>query len=287
MKGLTKSELDLLGYANGHLDHFDNADAAMGGGNNQPAQLAHQQGNPVIVNGAQYSVSNTTVAFTLAAGVFTQINFSALPAGSKSAFFFYNNNDANTGYANSKALLPLPANFIYGTPFAFGVDSYPAVLQNGVLVPIDATVQAMLLPGDYVVPITITTGGVNYVILSIHRCQQVNYTTLLRASISNSFHHKGIRYFLQDETTAVLLQYTQALYNTSLSWLGKFERDSTDVNSNNQPFQFKKNAVDVPIQMGITKGDGFASYVTLTGIAGNTLVISLSTWVSNAINPQK
>lgn len=269
------------------VDNFeDNADAPYMG-NNQPAQLAHQKGNPVIYNGAQYSVTNVTLAFTLAGGVFTQINFSALPAGAKSAFFFYGNNDFQNGYTNAKALVPLPAGFLYGTPFIFGRDTFPTVLQNGVLVGLDATVQALLTPGDVVVPITITTGGVNYVILSVHRCQQIQYGTLLQAQVSNSFHHKGIRYFLQDESTAVLNQYTQALFNFNLSWLGKFERDSTDVNSNNRPDQFKKNAVDVPLQLGVTKGDGFASYVLLTGIAGNTLTISLSTWVSNAVNPQK
>jgi len=283
---MNKAELQLLGMANQHTDHFEeHADAPAG--NNQPANLAHQKGNPVITNGAQYSVSNTTYAFTVAAGVFTQINFSALPSGAKSAFFFYGNNDYNTGYANAKALVPLPSGFLYGTPFTFGVDPFPVISANGVLTVIDATVQSLLAVGDVVVPITIHSGGVDYVILSIHRCQQVNYSTLLRAGISNSFHHKGIRYFLQDETTAVLQQYTQALFNFNLSWLGKFDKDSTDVNGNNQPFNFRKNIVDVPISMGVTKGDGFASYVLLNGITGNSLVISLSTWVSNAVNPQK
>jgi hypothetical protein len=109
---------------------------------------------------------------------------------------------------------------------------------------------------------------------------------LLQAGVSNSFNQKGIRYILQDETTAVLNQYTLALYNYDLSSFGKFNQDSTDINSNNQPDNFKKNVIDVPLTMGIIKSSGIVSAVGLSGITGNSLVINFSSFVSNAHNPQ-
>ena len=279
------SELAVLQKLNQHVDHFDNyADVASGNG--QAAALVPQKGNPTY--GANYSLSNNTLAFTVAAGAFTRENFSALPTGAISAMFWYGNTDYQSGYTKAKTLVPLPTGFTYGTPFVFGFTSYPTVVVNGVLTVIDATVSALLLPGDVVVPITIRSGGVDHVILSVHRCQQVEYSALLSANISNSMYQKGIRMILQSATdTATLAQFNQALYNFDRSWLGKFMYDSTDVNSNNQPSNFKANVIDIPLTLGINKAAGLAGYVGLSGISGNTLVILLSNFSSNAINPQK
>ncbi len=153
--------------------------------------------------------------------------------------------------------------------------------------PIDATVRAQLRLGDVVIPITARVGGVDYVILSIHRCAQVEYASLLQANISNSFNQQGIRYILQDETTQVLAQYGNALFNFKRSWLGIMQSDSTDIDSNNQPDNFKKNVIDVPLKMGISKAAGLASYVTMPSAGAiQTLTIKFSTWANNVHNPQ-
>lgn len=281
---MNKSELAVLSALNQHVDHFDNyADAPAGNG--QAPALVPQKGNPTF--GAQFSLSNFTLAFSVAVTVFTRINFSALPAGWISAMFWFGNTDFQSGYTKAKTLVPLPVG-TYGTPFVYGRDPYPVVIVNGVLTPIDATVTALLLPGDVCVPITVRSGGVDYVTLSVHRCQQVEYAALLAANVSNSMNQKGIRMILQSATdTPTLAQFNQALFNFNRSWLGKFEYDSTDINSNNQPSNFKANVIDIPLTLGINKASGLAGYVGLSGIAGNTLQVILSVFVNNAINPQK
>jgi hypothetical protein len=280
---MNKSEFAVLTKLNQHVDHFDNY-ADMAAGNGAAPALVPQKGNPSF--GAQFALSNFTLAFSVAVTVFTRINFSALPAGWLSAMFWFGNSDFQSGYPQAKQLVPLTVG-TYGTPFIYGRD-YPTVLVNGVLTVIDATVTALLLPGDVCVPITVRSGGVDYVTLSVHRCQQVEYATLLAANVSNSMNQKGIRMILQSATdTATLAQFNQALFNFNRSWLGKFERDSTDINSNNQPANFKANVIDIPLTLGINKASGLAGYVTLSGISGNTLQIILSVFVNNAINPQK
>jgi len=284
---LKGGEAQLLADLHQNVDHFDNADAPMPmAGNSVPAKLAHQKGNPVLTGkGATYALQNLTFAYTVAAGAFTRINYSALPSGAQGILIFYSVNDFNNGYQKAKGLIQLPSGFAYGAPFVYGRD-YPTVLVNGVLTVLDATASSVLQNGDVVVPTTIRSGGVDYVILSVHRCQQVPYATLLQAGVSNSFNQRGIRYILQDETTAVLTQYTLALYNFDLSSFGKFNYDSTDINSNNQPDNFKKNVIDVPLTMGIIKSSGIVSAVNLASITGNSLIINFSSFVSNAHNPQ-
>lgn len=287
MKGAELQMLEELGQG---LDNFDYADAQVSTGNGQPAALTHQKGNPNLgAKGAQFALNNYTFAYTVSSGAFTRINFSSLPADAVSALFFFGNSDFQSGYSQAKQLVPLPtsANYAYGVPFVFGYTNYPVVNVNGTLTPIDSTVNGVLRAGDVVVPITVRVSTTDYVILSVHRCAQVEYATLLQANISNSMFQKGIRYILQDETTAVLAQFNNPLYNFTRSWLGRFEKDSTDINSNNQPTNFRKNIVDVPLTWGITKSEGLVSAVTLSGITGNSLVINFSTFVTNNTNPQK
>ena len=137
-------------------------------------------------------------------------------------------------------------------------------------------------------PITATTAGPVYNVgLCVHRCQQIEYGTLLQASMGNSFFQKGIRYILNDSSANGLLQYTQPLYNFDKSWLGKFQYDSTDVNSNKQPTNFQNGVIDVPLTLGITKSSGLASYVNLSGYgAVNNITLNFSTFAGNVQNPQ-
>ena len=286
MKSSTLQVLQSLGQDVNHFDNADAPNAPQPTNGNKPA-LSHQRGNPMLgAKGAQFALLNITLAFSVSAGAFTQINFSALPTGAQGAMFFFSFTDFANGYQKAKALVQLATGFTYGTPFVYGSTPYPVVNVNGTLTVIDNTVNTLLRAGDVVVPISVRSGGVDYVTLSVHRCQQIQYSSMLCSNVSNSFDQKGIRMILQDTLTATLIQFTQALYNYDLSWLGKYGQDSTDINSNNQPDNFKANVIDIPLTMGIMKSSGLASPVNLAGVAGNTLTITLSMFVSNAVNPQ-
>ena len=279
------SETAILKHMNQHVDHFDNnADA---GGNGVPAANTPQKGNPQF--SANFSAVSIQKFFTLNTGTGVYTSVLANNAGiatMTSAFFLFGTNDFVSGYASAITLVPLSVG-AYGVPFIYGKD-YPVVNFAGVDYPLDATVRATLRKGDVVMPITYATGGVNYVVLSIMRCQQVSYSTLLLANNTNSFLQKGIRINLNDSSANGLLQFSNALFNYSKSWLGKFEYDSTDINSNNQPTNFKANIIDIPLTMGVTKDTGLVSYVGLSGYgAVDNITINLSNFAGNVINPQR
>lgn len=282
-----KAEYDVLNKLHQHVDHFDQNYADAPAGNGQAPAMVHQKGNPSGAT-AQFALLNIQKAFTVSTGTFTAINLDTAQAAGfvNSALFFFGNTDFQAGYSKAKTLVPLTVG-TYGTPFIVGRDPYPVANVNGVLTVLSTAALNVLQNGDVVVPITARVTGTDYVILSIHRCAQVPYSSLLQSNISNSFNQKGIRYILQDETTQVLTQYTQPLYNFAASWLGQFKSDSTDIDSNNQPGDFRKNIVDVALTMGITKASGLCSLVTMPSSGSiATLTIKFSTWASNVVNPQ-
>jgi len=290
---LSKAELGLLGKMHQKVDHFDNyAEQASGGGSNGgPAQLIPQKGNPSFAANVSFTSIQKYFTFNTGTGVFTPALFNALPASIvNSAFFLFGTNDFHNGYTKAKNLVPLGGGVagIYGVPFVYGKD-YPVINFAGVDYPLDANARAVLQNGDVVVPITaITAGPVNNVIFSIMRCQQSPYSTLLQANSTNSFLQKGIRMNLNDSSANGLLQFNNAIFNYRMSWLGKFENDSTDIQSNNQPSDFKANIVDIPLQMGITKDTGLCSYVNLQGFgAVNNITFQLSNFAGNVQNPQR
>jgi len=280
------TDFAVLTKLNQDVNHFDSADAG-GAGNGGAATMTHQKGNP-SGSQAQFALLNITYAFTAVAGVFTAANLDTLQAAgfTNSAMVFFGNTDFQSGYPKALNLVQLQVG-TYGTPFVYGRDTYPVINVNGTLQPITATITAKLQKGDVVIPITGRVAGTDYVILSVHRCAQVEYAGLLNANVSNSFNQQGIRYILQDETTQVLAQYQNPLYNFKRSWLGIFQSDSTDIDSNNQPSNFKKNVIDVPLKMGISKAAGLVSYVTMPSAGAVTsLTIKFSTWANNVNNPQ-
>lgn len=290
---MKKSELALLNTLNQHVDNFDNyADAYTepgGQGKVQPT-LVPQKGNPNF--SAQFSLISIQLYFTATAAtpaVFTQGLFNAIPAAlqTQSIFALFGFTDFVSGYAKVQGLLPLAGGWAYGRPFVFGKDA-PVVIVNGVNQFIDATVSAQLRLGDVVIPMTAATAGPVYnVLLSVIRCQQVEYSSLLNSNVGNSFFQKGIRYILNDTSANGLLQYGNALYNFNKSWLGKFQYDSTDVNSNKQPTNFQNGVIDVPLTLGITKSAGLASYVNISGFgAVNNVTLNFSVFASNVQNPQ-
>jgi hypothetical protein len=289
---LKKAELDVLGLMNQNVNHFDNyADAGGGSSNGGGAELVPQKGNPAFAANVSFTSIQKYFTFNTGTGVFTAALFNALPASIvNSAFFLFGTNDFVSGYPKAKNLVPLGGGVsgIYGVPFVYGKD-YPVVNFAGVDYPLDANARAVLQVGDVVVPITaITAGPVNNVIFSIMRCQQVSYATLVHANNTNSFLQKGIRMNLNDSSANGLLQFNNAVFNYRVSWLGQFQNDSTDIQSNNKPTDYKTNIVDIPLQMGITKDTGLCSYVNLQGFgAVNNITIQLSNFAGNVQNPQR
>ncbi len=285
---MKNADLAVLQHLNQHVDHFDNYADGAGATNGVAPQNVPQKGNPNF--SANFSAVSIQKFFTLntGTGAFTAVNANnAGIATMTSAFFLFGTNDFYSGYASAKTLVPLSVG-AYGVPFIFGKD-YPVVNFAGVDYPLDATARAVLRAGDVVMPITaVTAGPQNSVVLSIMRCQQVSYSTLLLANSTNSFLQKGIRMNLNDSSANGLLQFNNALFNYSKSWLGKFDYDSTDINANNQPTNFKTNIIDIPLQMGITKDSGIVSYVGLSGYgAVDNVTINLSNFAGNVLNPQK
>lgn len=243
-------------YLQGRADSFENyADAATV---DQPAatapnrtQLMATQGNPAFT--AQFDVNLKLLYFTENAGVYTlktaaQILIAQPTLATKLPHFLFGNTDYNGGFARLHAAVQL-AVWAYGIPFVYGAITIPASSFSN----FDANVNAQLVTGDLVQPFTATLGGVNYVALSVIRCTQVAYGTLLQALSSDMFQMNMIRYIISDTTAVGLAQYQNNINIFKQSLFGKFDSDFVSPNSFKLPEQMQDGVIDIPLVKGIDK----------------------------------
>lgn len=234
-------------------DSVDHADA-----NQANSSLGQGVGNPSFV--AQFDLTFLLQYYTVAVGVYTQITAAALLAAqptlaTKLPAFAFGNSDFAAGFATLKQRFPL-AVWTYDAPFIYG-NGYQGTIF-GVL---DATVKAQLQFGDLVIPVYAVLGGVNYLGITIVRCGQVGYGTLLAANNSDAFRTALIRYNVPDSTAASLAQYANKIFTYRQSLFGKAENDSWSPNSFKIPEQQQANIIDVPAKSFVDKEAALGTYI--------------------------
>lgn len=269
---LNQRELALMGKLNAGVSHYNHADEGGTGnvvdtGNN--LGVTKVKGNPPFK--AQLGVQVALRYFTVAAGVFTQVLYAALPAALQTQLvaFIFGNSDFDSGFQNAQGQFPL-SGWTYQTPFRYGKD-YP-VTPFGV---IDATAAAQLQKGDLVLLFSAVNGGTNYVAFSIIRTSDVAYAKFLGSQSSDMFWLNNIRYILTDTSAAGLLQYENSVSVLKQSLFGKFDKNTVSPDSFKQPEQFQPGIVDIPITQGIDKNVCVALYIN-----GNSVNQKLSLFIS-------
>jgi hypothetical protein len=244
----------------------DNADAQ-----SDSLRLAQSWGNPKFKG--QFDVNILTRYFSVAAGVYTAIAYSAVPAplqnGNLSAFIF-GWSDFTSGYAKLKQQFPTNP-WVTGDPCIVGRELVRDAFSSA-----DATVRAALLNGDVVIPYTATSGGTNYVAYVIYRSGNVAYATLLNSLSSDTFFVSMLRYTIS--ATAQQVQYNNAIQVYDQTLFGKLVQDNIGNNAFKLPEQNQNGIIDLPIQKGIDKNSSFA--FNLNPIATD---LSLS-WFVNSID---
>lgn len=245
----------------GRVDSFDNsyADAPMAVPPNR-TQLMAQAGNPGFT--AQFDVSIKLLYFTEnGSGVYTsktaaQILVAQPTLATKLPSFIFGNSDYSGGFARLRAAFPINV-WTYDIPFVYGVGGQ----ADGHFSTFDASVTALLVTGDLVMPFWATIGGVNYVALSIVRCTQVAYGTLLSALSSDMFQMNMIRYIMSDTTAVGLAQYANNINVFKQSLFGKFDSDFVSPNSFKLPEQQQDGVIDIPLVKFIDKQIALATLV--------------------------
>lgn len=210
---------------------------------------------------AQFNLSFLLRFFTVAATVYTSVLPAAIAASLKNQLpvFVFGKTDFSSGYAKLRNQYALttwaygPTCFIYGKDYAQDHFSAP-----------DATVTAVLLPGDAVLTFWATTAGpVNTVAYMVVRMTGGGtYATLLDATSSDSFNAVTMRYTLAD--TGQVAQYSQQIGIYNLSLFGNFNQGNVDPSAFKTPIQQQVGIVDVPIQQKIVKSVSWAMYVNYT-----------------------
>lgn len=222
--------------------------------------LAAAAGNPGFA--AQFDIQFLLKYFSIvtATGVATQLTAAQLVAaeaalGTQLAFFLFGNSDFAAGFARTKQAYPLSGGWIYDIPFIYGKQ---AGNINGLS--LDATVKAQLRNGDLVIPAYFVDGANTLVGLSIVRCNQVGYGTLLDALNSDRFVMNMIRYVMSDTTAVGLAQFNNNIGIYKQSLFGKFDSDYISPTSFKMPEQMQDGIIDVPLEKGIDKQIILGSY---------------------------
>lgn len=228
------------------FENYADAPAAV---NPAATALTPQVGNPTFA--AQFDVQFLRYYFSESSGTYTERTAAYIlanePTGATSLpAFLFGNSDFAAGFSKLKSQFPL-SGWTYSDPFVYGKD-YPAT-QFGV---IDSTVRAKLRSGDLVLTFYIDD-TVNYVALTVIRCTQVGYATLLDALSSDMFTMNMIRYVMADTTSVGLAQYNNNITVIKLSLFGKFDSDFVSPNSFKIPEQQQDGIIDIPLVKGIDK----------------------------------
>jgi hypothetical protein len=251
-RGLSRHDMQLLNHVRNESDSYgaDHADAPIAV-NPGATRLGGSAGNPSFV--AQFDVSVVLAWFTVAAGVYTATTYAAVAAAvpataaAKLPAFVFGNSDFAGGFAKLRAQFPLTT-WTYDNPLIYGVGREGTSFGD-----LDAVAKAALSPGDLVIPVTLISGGINYVTFVIVRCTQVAYGTLLDALNSDMFMMNMIRFIVPDATAASLNQYQNNISILKQSLFGKFDSDFVSPNSFKLPEQQQDNIIDIPLKKGIDK----------------------------------
>jgi len=242
--------------------------------NSRTGKLVPQKGNPSFT--AQFTLSFLLLFFSVNAGAYTNRSAAYMLANAPTLAnntipaFIFGNSDFSSGFTKMQALYPLTL-WTYGAPLTIGKD-YLQVND----VALDATAKSYLQNGDIVTPVYATSGGVNYVALSVTRCVEVAYSTFLGSISSDMFSLNGIRYNISDDN--LINQYKNAIGIYRQSLFGKLESDSLNPNTYKMPENYQKGVIDIPLQEKIDKNSFLAfrmNYTAAETLSWNIFVRSL------------
>ena len=280
---MTNKDRYLLSMMNG--GRVSHADAAAMVADEAPIPnktgMTPMVGNPPFI--AQYDLQVLVYYFTVAAGVFTSrtaayVLANAPALATKLSAFMYSLTDSDAGFVKSQGQFPLNGGWAYERPFVYWRDEPATSFGN-----LDATAIALLQKGDMVNVITATVAGpVNYVALVVVRCNQVGYATHLKSLYSDIIRINNIRYTLVDTSTAGLTQYNNQLYIQVQTLMGKYNSDFISPTSLKQPQQFQNGIIDIPIEKGIDKNVGVATYINYDSVTQtfSYFVSQLNKWAA-------
>lgn len=268
---IQKNLYEALARQSNAYESYADAPAAV---NPAATSLTPQVGNPTFA--AQFDIQFLLYYFTVAAGVYTERNaayiLANLPAGATQLpAFLFGNSDFAGGFTKLKAQFPL-SGWTYGDPFVYGKD-YPATFFSV----IDATVRAKLRSGDLVLTFYVD-GATDYVALTVIRCTQVGYGTLLDALSSDMFTMNMIRYVMADTSATGLAQYNNNVNVLKQSLFGKFDSDFVSPNSFKIPEQQQDGIIDIPLVKGIDKQVALATMINydITNVQWSLFVRSVN-----------
>jgi len=243
MAGLKAHEKNLLNS----MRNFDNLELGEGqtSSGGVGATLKNILGNPVFTaqfnfNFLVYYQNITVPALVLPA---------ALPAGGQTnnPIIVLGNSDFAGGYAKGITYVP-DAVWTLTLVGIYGRDLLPA--DVGLVAP-------FCLRGDMVITSRVTIAAVVYERVTIIRCPQVAYGTLLDALNSDTFMINMIRYVVNPLQIAQfqnqLIPYTQSLF-------GKAQDDKIDPGTYITNMTFNQNISDIPLELAIDKSKGICFY---------------------------
>lgn len=265
---MTQGERQLLARYQQRANSYERSNAD-GGQTVNPAAtvLGAQRGNPGFVAQFDLKILLKYFSVVVATGVYTNITAAALVAavpalGTQLPAFVFGNSDFASGFRKLRQQFPLSGGWAYDKPGIYGKDQFR---PGGFF--FDAFVDAQLQVGDLVIPVYHDTGGAtDYVGLTIIRCTQVGYGTLLDALNSDRFAMNMLRYVMSDTTAVGLAQYANNIEIVKLSLFGKSENDFVSPNSMKMPEQFQAGIIDIPLEKGIDKQIALASYVNYDAV---------------------
>ena len=205
---------------------------------------------------AQIQVNFLKQYYSYAGGVFTPVLPAAVPAALQQALpaFLFSNSDFASGFAKLQGQYPLAA-WAYEPPFVFGKTSWPGTPTSGIF---DATVTNNLRVGDLVIPYSATSGGTDYVALTIIRTSDVPFGTLLDATNSNTFQINLLRYTVPAGSE---IQFANAILCADETMFGKFTSDPVNPESFKNPEQDQDNIIDIDIDFNVNKQRGLSTLV--------------------------
>lgn len=229
-----------------------NSDAFENMADGQPGatgRLVSGNGTPSFE--AQFDLNVLLRFYTEASGVFTEVLAAALPAALKQKFpiVLWGLTDFDAGFVRSQAQYALAGGWAYGYSQVFG--TRPLVTADNIVA--DATVRSFINKGDMVFTFIATSGGDDYHAFLVLNNANAPYSTNLSSTSSNKYTINGIRYQLNDQTDAAVLQFKNKFGVYRNSMMGRFVTDSFNPMSYKQAKDQQRDILDLPFQQEVDK----------------------------------
>lgn len=238
----------LLAEVMANSDAFEN----MAEPGNLPATGKLVSGNGTPQFEAQFDLNFYLRFYTEAAGVFTEVLAADLPAALKQKFpaILWGLTDFDAGFIKSTQQYALQGGWAYGAPQIYG--KLP-ILWTSDGIAADATVKSFITFGDMVFTFKATFGGDDYHAFLVVNNANAPYSTNLSATSSNKYNVNGLRYQLNDQSDAAVLQFKNKFGVYRNSMFGRFITDTFNPLSYKQAKDQQRDILDLPFQQTVDK----------------------------------